>query len=328
MKFRQILLIPIIPLAGTPTAAMGDIFEPFVTANLSPFVQVHNLPSARSADLSEKGEWRLRITAETGNNFTAGDTADETITLDGETSRNQLSVSYGITDRWELSVTIPHVAHDGGSLDSFIEDWHKFFGLPNGNRESAEQDLLNYQWRSPGNPQVTITDSRQGLGDIGLRVAYQVRDNESRSVSLVGGATLPTGDAEDLLGSGSTTVFTGLYLSQRGLLGKRALTLHGSAGAMFLGDSDLPGVNDWLGYGSISLVWQRWERVALKTQVSMHSAVYDSDLKELGHFAAQLSLGGTIALTARTFLDIGVIEDIVTDTSPDVVFHFSLRQHF
>ena len=60
----------------------------------------------------------------------------------------------------------------------------------------------------------------------------------------------------------------------------------------------------------------------------MHSAVYDSDLKELGHFAAQLSLGGTIALTARTFLDIGVIEDIVTDTSPDAVFHFSLRQHF
>ena len=135
-------------------------------------------------------------------------------------------------------------------------------------------------------------------------------------------------DNDDLLGSGSTDVFAGMHVTMREIFGQTNLSFHGSVSAISLGNSDLVNVSDWLGYGSASLIWHPWERAALKTQVDMHSAVYDSGLKELGDFSAQLSLGGTVALSDRTSLDIAIIEDIATDTSPDVVFHFSQRHRF
>ena len=95
-----------------------------------------------------------------------------------------------------------------------------------------------------------------------------------------------------------------------------------------MGDSHLPRVKDWAGYGSFSLIWKRWQSVALKTQLDFHTALYKSSLSELGKFSGQLSVGGTIAINKKMSLDIGVVEDIITDTSPDVVFHLSIRRHF
>ena len=328
MKRGQLFLILVLSLAAIPAVAVSDMLEPFVTSNLSPFVQIHNLPSARPAKLLKKGAMQIRLTSEIANNFTSDSSDGESITIDGETWRNQLYISYGLSDRWELSIVIPHVIHDGGSFDGFIEGWHKVFGLPNRNREAVAKDQLNYHWQNNGSSQVNIMNSRRGLGDIRLQVAYRRNDTENRSISLVGGVKVPTGDSDDLLGSSSTDIFAGLYLSQRDFFGRADLTFHSSAGVMLLGNSDLPRTKDWLGYSSASLIWHPWLRVALKTQLDIHSAVYDSALRELGDFSAQISLGGTIALTDKTSLDIGVVEDIVTDTSPDVVFQFSLRRQF
>ena len=87
-------------------------------------------------------------------------------------------------------------------------------------------------------------------------------------------------------------------------------------------------MKDWAGYGSFSLIWKRWQSVALKTQLDFHTALYKSRLSELGKFSGQLSVGGTIAINKKMSLDIGVVEDIITDTSPAVVFHLSIRRHF
>jgi hypothetical protein len=39
-------------------------------------------------------------------------------------------------------------------------------------------------------------------------------------------------------------------------------------------------------------------------------------------------MGGTLHFSERTALDLGVAEDLIIKTSPDVVFHFSLRHRF
>jgi hypothetical protein len=36
-------------------------------------------------------------------------------------------------------------------------------------------------------------------------------------------------------------------------------------------------------------------------------------------------IGGTLSLSKQTTLDIGVSEDLIVNTSPDVSFHFDLR---
>ena len=328
MKDTQPFLLIILLLVTKPAAAINDFFEPFATSNLSPFVQAHNLPAARSAKLLNKGEAQIQLTSEIANNFTSDSSSNESITIDGETWRNQLYLRYGLGDRWEFGVSIPHVAHDGGSFDGFIEDWHRVFGLPKGNREAVAQDQLNYRWQKNGIPLVNISNARRGIGDIRLQLTYQLNNTVNRSIALIGGVKIPTGHSDDLFGSDSTDVFSGLYVSQREFFGHADLTFHGSAGAILIGHSDLPLVKNWLGYSSATLIWHRWERVALKTQLDMHSAVYDSELKQLGEFSTQLSLGGTIALTDNTSLDIVVVEDIVTDTAPDVTFHLTLRRRF
>ncbi len=71
---------------------------------------------------------------------------------------------------------------------------------------------------------------------------------------------------------------------------------------------------------------QQW--IALKAQVSGHTPFYQSDLRELGKDALQLIVGGTLAFSPQTSLDIGVSEDIIVRTSPDVAFHLALKRLF
>jgi hypothetical protein len=44
--------------------------------------------------------------------------------------------------------------------------------------------------------------------------------------------------------------------------------------------------------------------------------------------SVQLVSGGTIGFSEKTFLDVGVSEDVWVDTAPDVVFHLALRSRF
>ena len=64
----------------------------------------------------------------------------------------------------------------------------------------------------------------------------------------------------------------------------------------------------------------------LKIQANGHTSFYkDSALRELNANSVQLTIRGTLAFTERISLDLGVTEDLIVQTSPDVVFHLALR---
>jgi len=64
-------------------------------------------------------------------------------------------------------------------------------------------------------------------------------------------------------------------------------------------------------------------------QGNAHTAFFkNSELRELSSASIQLLLGGTIAFTDNVSLDLGVSEDVIVNTSPDVAFHFALRSRF
>ena len=87
---------------------------------------------------------------------------------------------------------------------------------------------------------------------------------------------------------------------------------------------------NWAGFGSLGLGWQTplsW--LALKVQADAHTPFYrDSELKELGANSVQLIAGGTLYLSGKTSLDIGVGEDLAVGTAPDVSFYLTLRTRF
>jgi hypothetical protein len=308
--------------------AKADMFEPFSTSNLNPFVALYGLPGTRSARITSDGEFSWHLQTEFSNNFTTSANASEAITLDGESHRATVSLRYGINDNWELGLDIPTVRHSGGSLDGFIENWHDTFGLPNGGREDVRQDRLIYQYQKDGTNLVNFRRSASGIGDIRLNLARKVKQTESKIWTLRGGVKFSTGDASDLTGSDSTDIYTSLHLTDTALFEHPNLFFHGNIGLMILGDGEILSqqLEDYVVFGSSTIAWHGWERVTLKVQLDFHTAFYDSELKELGDFSAQLILGGSLRLTESTLLDISVGEDIITDTSPDVVLQFGLRK--
>jgi hypothetical protein len=317
-------------LASVTAIADSELNTPFFSSNLNPLVQVYGLPTTRGAVLADKSQWKAGVQLEAANTFSNSDSSQEAIFLDGETYRATLLMTYGLTDKIELNVELPYLSHDGGQLDSLIEDWHSFWDLPNGDRDDFPQDQLMYAYRYENDVLVNLQDSESGMGDISLMMGYQLAANEQTEWALRGGVKLATGDADKLTGSESTDIHLGLYVSRQSLFEQPSLYAHANIGVLWMDDGEVAEElrEDWVGYGSTSLSWMVSRAISLKAQLDFHTAFYDSALEEIGDFTAQLVLGGSIRASKNTVVDLSMSEDIVVNASPDVVFQLGLRATF
>lgn len=316
-------------LAAAPAASFaGDEVQPFLTANQNPFIQIFSVPAPPAARLVDPGAWRVALQFDLTNNSIAQDNDAEEITLDGETYRATLSLGYGLSDRLEVGILIPFVMQRRGVFDNFIEEWHDTFGLSNRKRTAFTRDQLNYSYTGTDISQ-QVDESTEGLGDIRLTLGYPLYKDESsgRSLALHAGLKLPSGDAAKLLGSGGTDLALQVSATDAALLAGWESTLFWSAGILRLGSGEVlePIRRDYVAIGSLGLGRSVTERIALKLQLDGHSSFYDSDLAVLGSNTVQLTVGGEIALPGGGTLDLGLAENLFTDTTPDLVFHLAWR---
>lgn len=302
--------------------------EPLVTANRNPFVQVYGLPAARSAQITPVGKLDLDITAEAANNFTADTGNGEVVAIDGETHRLSLDLHWGIGERWELALGLPWISHQGGGLDSLIEDWHDTFGFPDGGRPGAPQDRIDIRYSRNGESLVALDRSVEGVGDASLSTAYQWSVQPLRQWSIRSQLKLPTGDADDLTGSESTDLSVAVHISDQHWQQAAGLVWHANMGLLWMdGGEVLDAVReDWVLFGSATLAWMVTDSAALKLQLDAHSAFYDSVLTELGSDSAQLSLGAAFSLGKTWTIDMAIVEDVAVDTAPDAVFYLGLKK--
>ena len=108
--------------------------EPLQITNLSPLASLRAIPSQRSVDTPLGLSWAASATL--SNHFTVESKGDESLFLDGQTDALTLSLRYGLPQEWDVEVTVPWRHHSGGFTDNLISSWHRFFGLPDGNRDS------------------------------------------------------------------------------------------------------------------------------------------------------------------------------------------------
>ena len=319
-------------LATTDTVSAGityadTIDAPYVITNRNPFVQIYGLPAAQSARLVAEGASSAGLQLDISNNFTEDNKGREAIFIDGETHRANIQFRYGLSDAVELGIDVPYLSHDGGSLDNIIEDWHGLLGLPDGGRPQFPRDQLQFTYARDGQVLSRVSSSNNGVGDVSVSMGYQLSQTGTRQWALRTAVKLPTGDADDLHGSGSTDISLGLNVSDQGLLQNNNITLHASAGAMWMDGGEVLKElqEDFVWYGSSTLSWQATSWLGLKIQLDAHTPFYDSALTELGDNSAQLIVGGTIRLGESWVLDLAVSEDIAVDTAPDVVFHIGIK---
>ncbi len=304
--------------------------RPFYSVNHSPLVGVYGLPGTESAILLGEGETSGALLVDVAShNITEDDAGigSETLQVDGETLRTTMVFRYGLSESWQLGLDIPYVRHSGGSLDGFIEDWHRTFGLPQGGRDKQPSNRLRIRYTDKGVERVLLAKPASGLGDIQLKAAWQIHQKSGSQSVLQLSVKLPTGKAKDLTGSGGTDVSAGVAWSNTGWLSDWQVQLDASGGILLPGKGDLlrGQQESVVGYGSVGASWQAWPSVALQTQVDVHSGFYDSSLDELSGVAARLFLGGTVRLADNWSLVADVSEDLTVNRASDVVLQLGIR---
>jgi hypothetical protein len=321
-------------LAALPSAGFGMEIEPFQTRNQNPLIRVFGIPSIGSAAVMPAGKLEGTLQADLANNFAPAYGATDSVMLDGETYTFTLSARYGIAKDLELGMDIPYLANNGGFMDGFIEGFHDFFGLPEGSRKSYPKNRILYQYTRNGVTRVLVNEDSSGIGDISLTGAWQLYRGGAegrQKVALHGAIKLPTGNSNRLYGSGSTDFSLWLTASDDFQLPLGHLTLYGAAGGMAMTNGDVleDQQRNLAAFGSLGIGWSPLDWFAIKVQTDGHTSLYTgSNLEEVNCGSIQITAGGTFGLTKSTFLDIGVIEDLVVNTSPDVVFHLALRSRF
>ena len=307
---------------------------PFYTQNQSPLVQIFGLPSIGEASVLPRQKADLRLIVDLANNFVNDKTPNESIVLDGESTRFSLDARYGIAKNFEVGLTIPYIIEGGGVTDGFIDWYHSTFGFPAGGRDQAPKKRLLYQYQKDGQERLKVDQSGHGIGDIQLTGAFQLYrnpDKPSRAISLRTSLKLPTGDSEQLHGSGSTDLSLWVTAGDDYRISAGHFTLYGAAGIMGMTEGNVlkEQQRNGVGFGCLGIGWSPARWIAFKIQANGHTSFYkDSELATLNQSSIQLTMGGTLAFSEKISLDLGVTEDVVVKTSPDVVFHLALRGSF
>lgn len=321
--FSALLLL----LALQGAAAEPD--GPLRVRNLAPAALIYGLPAPQGPAL-RPGERTLALHVAHANNFTSGLTDRLEVFVDGSTTVASVAFRQGVSERWEWGAELPLVHHGGGFTDRFIDSFHGLFGFPDGGRDGSPRNQLRYRIVADGETLLDIETRRHGLGDVRLQGGYRLAATPQRSATLRAQVKLPTGDFDDLTGSGAADLALWAELTERDWLDRFGVTVTLMGGVTLPGQGDLlrSRQRDVVAVGHLGLAYPLGQRVVLRAQIDGHSELLDTGVRQLGGASLQGTLGGSIALPGRLQLDLALSEDLIVGSAPDVVFVVSLGRRW
>lgn len=317
-------------LYGAGLCAADSLAQPLHFANQSPLAIVYGLPTARGPQVLADKKQELSFTVDFTSHYVSRNKANESLVLDGETTRAAINYRRGFSQGLELRIEVPFIDHSGGFSDGAIDDFHDFTGFSDGGRADGPRDRQLYQYTRNGQTLLQVDDSPSGIGDIRLGVAKVLDLSESLQTSLNAELKLPTGDADKLTGSNSTDLALWLSAGRSDFL-FNGFSVVAAAGGLYTGEGDVLADQrqQGVGFGWLTLGYRLFQPLVLKAQLYMHSALYDqSRIDALEGVAVQGGAGLTWAFSKVTALDAAIIEDLNPEASSDVSFNLSLRRGF
>ncbi len=308
--------------------SMAQERSPLQLRNQNPFIKIFGLPVAENAKVLASGQENTHLNIDWPSNFTKDSSSSESIFIDSESIELDIRWRYGF-NLWEFGLDVNYSRYAGGILDSFIEDWHSWFGLPNGGRETQPRNQVRYDYSRNGSQQISLSEKHSGFGDTRLTGGYQLANNTRFDMALRGGIKIPTGNSDNLFGSDGVDFNLAYVLGDDISLQKYRASYFVTAGAIWTQDGEVLNKyrNNTAFYYNTGLIKDVYENWQLKLQIDGHTKLYKSNLPQLGD-AMQFSIGGSYRINRDLKLDFAVSEDIITDSSSDVNFHFGLYNYF
>jgi hypothetical protein len=303
--------------AWTSALAAGDFLP---GENSGALARSFALPALGAPAVLLRGRTETRVLLDFTNEYVSeGVCSAECILLDGETARLRLSHSRGLGGGWDFRAELPLLDQDGGFLDSWIEEWHGWFGLPNGGREQRPDNRYEYRYVRNNNVLFEETQEHSGIGDVTLSLGRRT----GRSSALRGMVKLPTGDEETLAGGnlGGALWFDAALPLPRRWDGYFSVGVSFNERGSVLPEQQ----NRTLALGGLGLAIPFIGSSRLVAQLYAHSRLYkDSELSALSRFGLPLTLGLQMPAGRSTRLDLGFQEDLSVGASPDFSAYLAL----
>lgn len=305
--------------------AYGDVLR---DRDNGPLTGIFGVPdSTESGYLLDKGSsaWEFSMTHASHSIDNA--LLYEVLYLDGETNRVEFRYRKGITEKLEVGIDIPYVQHMAGSLDSFIDDFHQLFGMPEGHRPSRGKNVLEFHFTDTEGQAFNIGDDTGGIGDARIFGGWQLHDSLGHKIALRFGVKLPTADSKHLHGSGGTDISLGVAGDVIYFLGYKRLNGFYRAHIVHLGEPEYLAHRhkEWVGFVSAGVGLQVSERVKLLLQAAARTSPYESQIRNIGDTSTTVTFGTNIQLNKEFQLSFGITEDADVSSAPDVAFQLALR---
>ncbi len=203
-------------------------------------------PRPERAYVLELGQLRLAARGPYSNVFERESSAATgvAVDLDMEVFRPSFLLEWGFARGWEFGLELPFIHTWRGFLDGFIQDFHKFFGFPNGGRELVPNNRFSYRVSQSGATLYQNTAQTFQPGDVVLHVKRQFLQESHAWLALAGTfyLKLPTGRRSRGTGSGAPDIGFNIAVE------KNYKRLHGyvNMGGALLGASDIGGLDPFL----------------------------------------------------------------------------------
>lgn len=292
--------------------------EPLPTSNQNPLLVASGIPLALPAREAADG-WQFSADLNWASTALARAAGQELLVVDAESRELRFTVGRRLTDRWSMHVQLPFRELSGGSLDSFIDDWHDVFGLPEGARPMQPHDRLRVYYSRDGATVLEEGRSQSGLADANASISYQLLSSPNSAARAAISVDLPIGEEHWFLSSDAIELSALIAAEHRF---NDRWSLYGQGAVTWLDEGQLLRGQQrsvvWSGH--TALAWQATRALAFIAQLNAHTRVYDDSDLDFFKEAIILTVGGRIALKPNWSLNLGVSEDIAVEQSPDVVF--------
>ena len=168
------------------------------------YLQTANLDPVRALTLPD-GVLEMQVNSAYSNMYEYDFNKTYNLNMDMELWRVDWLFTYGLLPGMDVGLDLPFLHMNGGFMDAFIQDYHHFFGFPNGGRNFIPNGIFNDRLSENGSPKYLVGPQDLNLGDITVFIKNLVTDEGEKmpAVAWRFGFKIPTGDQRKGMGSGN-----------------------------------------------------------------------------------------------------------------------------
>ncbi len=246
--------------------------------------------------------------------------------IDAESRVLEAGVRHGIGHDIEIFSRVPLVWQGAGELDSLIDAWHRFFGLPNGARDEIANGGYVLSGVNSEDTSFDVTTDGVGIGDLTFGAKYLVSPGTETlpAISATAEILLPTGKS----GFGQDAVDISL-----GLLGSKRFgqgVVYGGINYLFFADPDYQELEYEVHHfatfiaGEYALI----DSLSLQLAMTVSSALMEN-VPQAADYSLYLDMGGKWRASGGLVVEVLVRENPApSDLTADVSFLLAMSYRF